>query len=61
MTVVHQPNSGGPGGPRNVGLDRATGTYVFFLDADDYLGVEALERLVRMAERTPRTSSWAGS
>lgn len=52
MTVVHQPNSGGPGGPRNVGLDRATGTYVFFLDADDYLGVEALERLVRMAERS---------
>jgi poly(ribitol-phosphate) beta-N-acetylglucosaminyltransferase len=51
VVVVHQPNSGGPGRPRNVGLDRATGTYVFFLDADDYLGPEALERLVAMAER----------
>jgi glycosyltransferase involved in cell wall biosynthesis len=51
VTVVHEPNSGGPGHPRNVGLGRATGTFVFFLDADDYLGTEALERLVAMAQR----------
>jgi CDP-glycerol glycerophosphotransferase len=51
VLVVHEPNSGGPGRPRNVGLDIATGTYVFFVDADDYLGPEALARLVAMAER----------
>jgi CDP-glycerol glycerophosphotransferase len=51
VDVVHEPNSGGAGRPRNVGLDRARGTYVFFLDADDYLGPECLERLVAMAER----------
>ena len=51
MTVIHDPRSGGAGRPRNLGLDLATGTYVFFLDADDYLGDEALERLVDMAER----------
>ena len=51
VTVVHETNSGGPGRPRNLGLDRAAGTYVFFLDADDYLGDEALQRLVAMAER----------
>jgi glycosyltransferase involved in cell wall biosynthesis len=51
MTVSHESRSGGAGRPRNVGLDIATGTYVFFLDADDYLGTEALERLVDMAER----------
>lgn len=51
VRVFHEPNSGGPGRPRNIGLDHATGTYVFFLDADDYLGPEALERLVAMARR----------
>ncbi|MCK7623894.1 glycosyltransferase [Streptomyces sp. RS10V-4] len=50
LTVVHQPASGGAGRPRNAGLDRATGDYVFFLDSDDRLGPEALERLVAMAE-----------
>ncbi|PSJ27366.1 glycosyltransferase family 2 protein [Streptosporangium nondiastaticum] len=50
MHVIHQPNSGGPAGPRNLGLDRATGRYVFFLDADDHLGPEALERMVAAAD-----------
>ncbi|MYZ36146.1 MULTISPECIES: glycosyltransferase family 2 protein [unclassified Streptomyces] len=49
--VVRQANSGGPSGPRNVGLGLARGRYVFFLDADDYLGEEALERMVTMADR----------
>ncbi|WP_171161775.1 glycosyltransferase family 2 protein [Streptomyces sp. I05A-00742] len=50
MHVVHQPNSGGPAGPRNLGLDRATGRHIFFLDADDHLGPEALERMVAAAD-----------
>ncbi|WP_327236663.1 glycosyltransferase [Streptomyces sp. NBC_01317] len=49
--VVRQANSGGPSGPRNVGLSLARGRYVFFLDADDYFGEEALERMVAMADR----------
>jgi len=51
VTVVHQANTGGPGGPRNVGLARSRAPYVFFLDADDYLGDEALERLHAAAQR----------
>ncbi|MDH6623354.1 glycosyltransferase involved in cell wall biosynthesis [Streptomyces sp. LBL] len=50
VTVVRQDNSGGPSGPRNVGLGKAAGRYVFFLDADDRLGPEALERMVAMAD-----------
>lgn len=46
MRVIHQANSGSPAQPRNVGLGLATGRYVFFLDADDYLGPEAMERMV---------------
>ena len=45
IRVIHQPNSGWPGQPRNVGLDAARGEYVFFCDHDDWLGIEALERL----------------
>ncbi|GAA2516835.1 hypothetical protein GCM10010423_05490 [Streptomyces levis] len=50
LRVVHQPNSGGAGGPRNTGLDLATGDYVFFLDSDDYLGPDALRRMVTTAD-----------
>ncbi|MEW2065579.1 glycosyltransferase family A protein [Streptomyces sp. NPDC007346] len=51
MRVLRQANSGGPSGPRNVGLGLARGRYVFFLDADDYFGEEALERMVAMGDR----------
>lgn len=51
LRVVHQENSGGPAGPCNRGLDLATGRYVYFVGADDYLGREALARLVAAADR----------
>ncbi|WP_345600457.1 glycosyltransferase family A protein, partial [Thermocatellispora tengchongensis] len=48
--VIHQPNSGWPGKPRNVGLAASRAEYVFFCDADDYLGPEALPRMVDYAQ-----------
>ena len=45
LRVIRIPASGGPGRPRNVGVDAARGEYVQFVDNDDYLGDEALERL----------------
>jgi glycosyltransferase involved in cell wall biosynthesis len=50
VRVYHQENSGWPGRPRNRGLDLARGRYVFFADADDRLGTEALRRLVAFAD-----------
>lgn len=50
VKVLHQPNSGGPAAPSNRALDVAAGRYVLFLGADDYLGHEALARLVRAAD-----------
>ncbi|WBB62957.1 glycosyltransferase family A protein [Streptomyces sp. WMMC500] len=50
VRVVHQESSGGPAAPRNAGIELARGRYVFFLDADDYLGPEALARMTAMAD-----------
>ncbi|MEU6275100.1 glycosyltransferase [Streptomyces populi] len=50
LRVIHQENSGTAAVPRNVALDVARGDYVFFLDSDDYLGPDALRRMVAMAD-----------
>lgn len=50
IRVIHIPNSGWPGKPRNVGVEQATGTFVQFVDQDDHLSREALERLVAMGD-----------
>ncbi|WP_037906789.1 glycosyltransferase family 2 protein [Actinacidiphila yeochonensis] len=47
--VIHQENSGWPGKPRNVGIAAARGEYVMFVDNDDWLGDEALERMYEYA------------
>ncbi|MEU3453757.1 glycosyltransferase [Micromonospora sp. NPDC006766] len=51
VRVLSQPNSGGPAAPSNRALDEARGRYVFFIGSDDYLGLQALERLVAAADR----------
>ncbi|MET1051306.1 MAG: glycosyltransferase family 2 protein [Mycetocola sp.] len=52
VVVDRIENSGWPSRPRNVGLDRASGTYVAFMDHDDELYPDALRAAVAMAERT---------
>ncbi|MDO4851334.1 MAG: CDP-glycerol glycerophosphotransferase family protein [Actinomycetota bacterium] len=39
-------HSGSPAEPRNIGLAAAHGEYAFFLDADDWLGPESIERML---------------
>ena len=50
VRVIHQENSGGPAAPSNRALEVATGRYVYFIGSDDYLGSEALERMVACAD-----------
>lgn len=38
-------NCGLPGRPRNIGIDRATGEYIMFMDHDDYYEEDAFETL----------------
>lgn len=50
VTAIHIPNSGWPGRPRNIGIDAATGRYIYIVDHDDWLTPEALERLADRAD-----------
>ncbi|MEU2423352.1 glycosyltransferase family A protein [Streptomyces sp. NPDC007851] len=43
--VIHQEPSGWSGKPRNVGIAASKGEFVMFVDNDDFLGDEALERM----------------
>ncbi|MET7683724.1 glycosyltransferase [Streptomyces sp. NPDC005423] len=45
MHVIHQEPSGWSGKPRNVGIAAAQGEFIQFVDNDDWLGDEALERM----------------
>lgn len=51
LKTVHVPATGSPAEPRNIGLGIARGRYVYFLDGDDFLGTEALERMTGFADR----------
>ncbi|MBR4863349.1 MAG: glycosyltransferase [Oscillospiraceae bacterium] len=52
IQVIHKEN-GGLSSARNAGLDAATGDWVMFVDGDDYLAPDAVERL--LAAATPGT------
>ena len=51
IDVIHQPN-GGLGNARNRGVEAASGEFLFFLDSDDMLPFDALERMVAAATRS---------
>lgn len=52
-TVIHQENSGA-GGARNTGLASAAGNYVFFVDGDDTIKPDTLEKVAaQISEKAP--------
>ena len=50
VVVIHQQNAGAANA-KNAGLDRATGDYITFIDSDDYVEPDWIERLVDTAEK----------
>ncbi len=50
IKVIHKPNEGA-GLARNTGLDAVTGEYILFIDSDDYILPETVQKCVEAAIR----------
>ena len=48
-TVIHKPN-GGPSAARNDGIKAASGEFILFVDSDDYIEPNAVEKLFKKAK-----------
>ncbi len=51
VTIIQAPHNLGPGGARNLALERACGRWIAVVDSDDLLHPRRLERLVEAADR----------
>ena len=49
IKVIHKKN-GGLSDARNVGITYATGEYLYFIDSDDWVSINLIQRMVKLAE-----------
>lgn len=52
IMVIHQPN-GGVSVARNIGISKATGEYLTFVDSDDWLALEMYESMLVQIKKRP--------
>lgn len=50
--IIVDIKNGGVGNARNIGIKKATGKYITFLDADDYIELNMYEKIVEKIEKT---------
>jgi glycosyltransferase EpsH len=51
ITVISSKRNG-PGAARNLGLDKARGEYIAFVDADDWIEEDAFEKMYKCAKKS---------
>lgn len=50
IRVIHKANAG-LGMARNTGIENATGEYIYFVDSDDYIALNTIEKCYNLAEK----------
>lgn len=50
LIVIHKENGGAPEA-RNVAIDKAKGKYLYFIDSDDWIEKDYLEKMYELAEK----------
>ncbi len=53
--LVRMPENGGQAKARNEGIKHCRGEFITFLDADDWYGADALEKIVKVFDNHPNT------
>lgn len=51
--ILHREGNGGLSAARNSGTQAATGDYIYYLDSDDYITPDCIEKMVHIAETYP--------
>lgn len=61
FSIVHHEHNKGLSGARNTGIRKAKGDYLYFLDSDDTITPDCIEKLAALAEKYPQVDIVQGS
>jgi len=57
--IVFKQKNKGVSSARNKGIENASGDYIFFCDADDWIDLDLIEKLVKTAKNNPNNDLFA--
>lgn len=61
FSIIHHEHNKGLSGARNTGIRHAQGDYLYFIDSDDSITSDCIEKLVALAEKYPQVDIVQGS